>query len=399
MPRFEPFAGLRYDRTRTDLALVTAPPYDVIDAADRQALAERDRHNVVHIDVPVDDGSGADPYVAAAERLHAWQQDGVLTIDPAPSFTAYRMTFTDEAGHRHQTLGVIGALEVSRAADGGDVLPHERTTPKARSDRLRLLEATEANLSAVWGLSLAHGLSDAIAHDTKPDAEWTDPGGVTHEVWRIDDPNAVDRISALGSSAPVVIADGHHRYDVALTYRDERRKRAEGVAGPYDLTLAMLVELAPDQLVVQPIHRLLNGFGSMDALVAALDLSFTFRDAGPITPALGDRLVDEGALALLRPDGTAVLLHPKPGAFDGVDDLDSARLDHALAGLPHEQTYQHGVDLTAAKVASGEADAAVVLRPVTVAAIEAMANARGLMPPKSTFFAPKPATGVVIRLL
>lgn len=399
MPRFEPFTGLRYDRTRTDPALVTAPPYDVIDAADRRALAERDPHNVVYIDVPVDDGSGADPYVAAAGHLQAWQHEGVLTVDPAPSFTAYRMTFTDEAGQRHQTLGVIGALEVSRAADGGDVLPHERTTPKARSDRLRLLQATEANLSAVWGLSLARGLSDAIVHDAGPDAAWTDPGGVTHEVWRIDDPAAVDRISTLARSAPVVIADGHHRYDVALTYRDERRQRADGAAGPYDLTMAMLVELAPDQLVVQPIHRLLSGFGSMEALVAALDRSFTFKDAGPIMPALGDRLIDEGALALLRPDSTAVLLHPKPGAFDGVDDLDSARLDHALAGVPHEQTYQHGIDRTAAKVVSGEAGAAVLLRPVTVAAIEAMANARGLMPPKSTFFAPKPATGVVIRSL
>lgn len=396
MPRFEPFPGLRYDPVRADLALVTAPPYDVIDAADREALAQRDPHNVVHIDVPVD---GADPYADAADRLEAWRHDGVLIADAAPTFTAYRMTFTDEAGHRHQTLGVIGALEVSRAAEGGDVLPHERTTPKARSDRLRLLQATEANLSAIWGLSLAHGLSEAIAPDAEPDAEWTDPGGVTHEVWRIDDPATVDRISTVASSAPVVIADGHHRYDVALTYRDERRKRADGAAGPYDLTMALLVELAPDQLVVQPIHRLLSAFGALDDLIATLNLSFTFSEGGAVTPDVGDRLVDEAALGLLRPDGTVTLLSPKPGAFDGVDDLDSARLDHALAGLPHEQAYQHGVDLTAAKVASGEAGAAVLLRPVTVDAIEAMAHARGLMPPKSTFFAPKPATGVVIRSL
>ncbi len=396
MPRFEPFPGLRYDRARAELALVTAPPYDVIDAADRQVLAERDPHNVVHIDVPVD---GVDPYADAAARLREWRDEGVLTTDPAPTFTANRMTFIDEAGHRHQTLGVIGALEVSRATEGGDVLPHERTTPKARSDRLRLMQATEANLSAIWGLSLAHGLSAAISPDTAPDAHWTDPGGVTHEVWRIDDHAVVDRISELAGSAPVVIADGHHRYDVALTYRDERRKRADGAAGPYDLTLAMLVELAPDQLVVQPIHRLLSGFGSLDALVAALNVSFTFTGGGQVTPAIGDRLVEEGALALVRPDGTVTLLHPKPGAFDEVDDLDSARLDHALAGLPHEQAFQHGLDLTAAKVASGEAGAAVLLRPVTVAAIEAMAHARGLMPPKSTFFAPKPATGVVLRAL
>jgi uncharacterized protein (DUF1015 family) len=399
VPRFEPFPGLRYDRARADLALVTAPPYDVIDAADRQALAQRDPHNIVRIDVPVDDDGRADPYAAAADRLQAWQRDGVLTTDSAPSFTVYRMTFTDEAGHRHKTLGVIGALEVSRAAEGGDVLPHERTTPKARSDRLRLLQATEANLSAIWGLSLAHGLSDAIAPTTEPDAQWTDPGGVTHEVWRVDDAAAVEGVSQLAGSAPVVIADGHHRYDVALTYRDERRKRAEGAAGPYDLTTALLVELASDQLVVQPIHRLLTGFRSLDDLVTTLNLSFTFTDAGAVTPVIGDRLVQEGALALVRPDGTATLLHPRPGAFDGVDDLDSARLDHALADLPHEQTYQHGIDLTMGKVSSGEAAAAVLLRPVTVSAIEAMAHARGLMPPKSTFFAPKPATGVVIRSL
>ena len=157
MPRFEPFHGIRY--ATDDLSLVTAPPYDVIDAGERAALAARSPHNVVHIDLPV----GEDPYAGAARTFRGWIADGTLTVD-TPSLYLYRMTFTDEAGTPHHTLGVLGALGLEPPGEG-DVLPHEHTTPKAKSDRLQLMRATEANLSPVWGLSLASGLSKLLDTD------------------------------------------------------------------------------------------------------------------------------------------------------------------------------------------------------------------------------------------
>src|SRR4051794_1935275 len=152
------------------------------------------------------------------------------------------------------TLGVIGALGLEPPGQG-DVLPHEHTTPKAKSDRLDLLRATTANLSPIWGLSLSEGLSKLL----EPDAavalgRWSDGDGVGHELWRIDDERAIGRITETVGSAPVVIADGHHRYETSLAFAAERADLTGATA-----TLCYVVELAPDQLTVRPIHRLVRG--------------------------------------------------------------------------------------------------------------------------------------------
>ena len=254
MPRFEPFPAIRY-APDVEYAAVIAPPYDVLTAADRAALAARSPHNIVRIDVPVDER-----YDQARDYLDAWRADGTLVTDPTPTFSAYRMTFTDEVGTVHSTTGVIGALELMRPGEG-DVLPHERTTPKAKSDRLQLLRATDANTSAVWGLSLAKGLAALIEADTnvEPLVDVVDEESVRHQLWPISAPDSMHTIAALVGSAPVVIADGHHRYDTCLTYRAERRAANHELSGPYDLTLAFVVELAPGQLNVEAIHRLVGG--------------------------------------------------------------------------------------------------------------------------------------------
>ncbi|MDQ6695845.1 MAG: DUF1015 domain-containing protein, partial [Actinomycetota bacterium] len=183
MPRFEPFAGVRYDLVRFDVADVTAPPYDVLSASDRAALCARSDHNVVCIDLPAEE-PGVDRYVEAGKVFDRWRAEGALVTDRQPAFTIYRMDSTDDLGRPATTLGVIGALELSRP-DEGDILPHERTTPKARSDRLDLLRGTRANLSAVWGLSLATGLSDLLVDSEPPLASWTDDDAVEHSIWRV----------------------------------------------------------------------------------------------------------------------------------------------------------------------------------------------------------------------
>ncbi|MGA1261388.1 MAG: DUF1015 domain-containing protein, partial [Ilumatobacteraceae bacterium] len=222
-PAFLPFRALRYS-PRADLARVTAPPYDVLSADDRRRLAELDPYNIVAIDLPIsDDSSGGDnPYVAAANTLGAWRASGVLTHDTRPSFTLYRMRFTDASGAQRNTVGVIGALEVVDEGSGA-VLPHERTTPKAKTDRLDLTRATSCNLSPVWGLSLREQLSDALVAGGELLGEFRDDDGVTHRVERVDDPARVRSIASLVSSAPVLIADGHHRYAISRTFRDESR--------------------------------------------------------------------------------------------------------------------------------------------------------------------------------
>lgn len=395
MPRFEPFTGLRYALdSAVDLGELVAPPYDVVDDAQRAELAARSPHNAVHVDLPVA-RDAADRYDAAARLLHEWQRAGVLVTDPRPSFTIYRMGYVDDAGTTRHTTGVIGALELT--PPGTEILPHEHTTPKAKSDRLDLLRATRANLSAIWGLSLAKGLTDLLPVDDVPLAEVVDDDGVDHTVWRVDDPDVCAAVSAAVAEHPVLIADGHHRYETSLAYRHERE--AEGVVGGAAATMAYLVELVDDELTVRAIHRLLGGLPAGLDLEAALTPWFDPIGSPPADAPVTRTMVDAGCLCLVLP-GREVLLRPRPEALTDARDLDSSRLDAALATLPpHTLTFQHGVENVRRAVASGQASAGVLLRPATVAQIEATAHGGERMPPKTTFFHPKPRTGLVYRAL
>ena len=400
MPRFAPFAGIRYASPLHDPATVTAPPYDVISATERAALVRADPSNVVVIDLPVPDGSGEDPYERAAATWRAWQDDGTLVADTDPTFTVYRMDSVDDDGRARRTTGVIGSLALSPPGVDG-ILPHEFTTPKAKSDRLELLRATGANLSPVWGLSPAPGLTDLLDVEARePHARFTDDHGVTHSAWIVSDPVTVDAVAAAVSSHPVVIADGHHRYETSLAYLDERRRAAADGGPPVggaEAVLCYVVELAEDELAVDPIHRLVSGLPAGLDLVAAFEPYFVLEPVDLPDEGVISMLRREGALGLVLPSG-CWLARPRPDALREARDLDSSRLDVALAALPDPSvTYQHGVDHIREAVVDGTAQAGVLLRPATVAQIVNIAHGGERMPPKTTFFTPKPRTGVVFR--
>jgi uncharacterized protein (DUF1015 family) len=404
VPRFEPFTGLRYrldtlHERGVSLDDVIAPPYDVIDSTEREALAKRSPYNAVHVELPVEDPQRHhDRYQAARHLLDAWQLEGAIGEDGEPSFYLYRMSYRDGHGARHQTSGVIGALGLA-VPGAGDVLPHERTMPKPKGDRLQLLRECKANLSPVWGLALARGLSSALDTSGPPIAAATDSEGVEHQLWKISQPVAVEELSAVVASAPVVIADGHHRFETALAYQEERRAATSGKPGDYDLVMALIVELAEDQLVVRPIHRLLgglpDGFDLPEALAARFYVSHLDH---PDPRRLASEMAEEAAMAMVT-KGATWLLRPRPDtvAAAGVD-VDSGLLDVALAELPdHDVSYEPGWDRAVDAVERGTAQAAVLLRPASVAAIAEAAHEGLRMPPKTTFFHPKPRTGMVFR--
>jgi uncharacterized protein (DUF1015 family) len=377
VPRFTPFAGVRYATPDGNLDALVAPPYDVISAEDRAHLVDQSPHNAVRIELPAEEG-GDDRYAVAARLWREWRSSGVLADEPAPAFYAYRMTFRADDGSERRTLGVLGALELSAPGEGG-ILPHERTTAKDKADRLNLLRSCQANLSPIWGLSLATGLTALLPVAAAPTATAIDEDGNRHELWVLPD-DAAPAISEAVASAPVVIADGHHRFETALAYRDE----VGGAAGAGSV-LAYVVELTEEQLAVGPIHRLLDGLPSPDAVAP-------FFDMEPV-----DDLPPQ-SMALVTPDGLWRLT-PKASTVAAAEaDLDSSRLDVALATLPGVQVrYQHGIDRVRAAVDKGEAQAAVLLRPATVAQIADTGRGGERMPPKTTFFFPKPRTGMVFR--
>ena len=391
MPRFEPFAGVRYDLDRVDLDDVVAPPYDVIGPEDQSALEARSPYNVVRIDLAREDG-GRDRYTTARCLFDEWLTAGILRTDPEPGFYAYRMGYHDADGHSRQIVGVLGALEVVAPGDG-DVLPHEETQPRVRDDRLKLLRACRADLSPVWGLSMADGLTDlAGASSGAPVARCTDEEGVHHRMWRLTQPGVVEAVAETVASAPVVIADGHHRYATALAHRDELAG-----AGGSDLLMALVCELADGQAGVRPIHRLISGLPADFDLVGALEPFFEPVDAGTGMATLPDGMAEAGGLGLVLGGDKACLLLPRS---DGAGEPDAALLDQALATLPaHTLGFEHSLDSVLAQVSAGEVSAGVLLRPVDVHHIARAAVAGRRMPTKTTFFHPKPRTGMVFRRL
>lgn len=395
MPRFEPFHALRF-ADNGNLGVYCAPPYDVLSDYDRQQLAAQSAHNIVHIDLPIADPP-SDAYANASHLLQSWIKDGVLQRDDEPSLTLYRTSFTDETGKSRNIVGVIGSLEVVDEGAGG-VLPHEQTTPKAKTDRLDLTRATDANLSPVWGLSTKFGLSALLSEPGKPVGSVVDAEGVIHSVERVVDKSRIESICAAVSSSPVVIADGHHRYAISRTFRDEVRARTQSKDTGAELTLTYINELVEEQLSVAAIHRFYNG-ASADDLRKALTQFYTFEAATSVDDKTLQEMYKRGSLVFIDDRMSVSWMTPKVGVFDSVRELDSARLEYALAGVDHTVGYQHGATEVQELVASGRATAAILIRPVSVAEIRRTADEGLLMPPKSTFFTPKLRTGLVMREL
>lgn len=398
MARFEPLQATTYDPGRVVADDVIAPPYDVVSPAERAALARRSPYNAIHVELPADDsGSSVDRYEAAARLWGAWHEEGVVRVDSEAAFYLYRMTFRDQHGELRSTTGVLGALGLD-PKHGGDVLPHEETTPKDKYDRLSLLRAARANFSPIWVLSVADGLAKACAEAVLEAGDgWsaTDDEGVLHERWRLrGDTEEARRITELIADAPVLVADGHHRYETACTYLEERpgEPGADGV-------LALAVALTDEQLSVEAIHRVVRGVDP-ERFRRQLEKWFVVSAGPERSDDLALAMRAEGALGLVTAGGRW-LLRPRPELEKAAgDDLDSARAAVALGDLGVSDVgYEHGVRRVSKMVEAQLAEAALLLRPVSVDQIARVAEGGRRMPPKTTFFRPKPRTGMVFREL
>lgn len=388
MPLFEPFRAIRYSAA-ANIERNVAEPYDVLSEDDANLLRDRDDHNIVWIDLPE---GGKDRYEMAGFRLDEWLREGILENDERDCFTIYRMSFTDSDNVHREVAGVVGALKVvDKKSD--EILLHERITKKDEEDRLELMKATAANTSPVWGLTRAAGLTKVLG---KPGIHLSSVvvDGVRHTIEKVEDPRRIRAISRLISKAQVVLADGHHRYTVSRTYRDLVRKEL-GKHTDAEFTLAFISEFSEDQLNIEAHNRVYDGISLKD-LKRDLSGSFTFEE---FTEQLDETTVKKIAatkrFVLVDSKGNALWLVPRPGAFMGVRDLPGARLEHALAGSFAKVSYVHGIDQTIK--AAEDATAAILVSPVSFSEIAEAANKGKLMPPKSTYFTPKPLTGFVIR--
>jgi len=405
LPAFRPFEGARYDCDVTggELHSLVAPPYDVVDDDEHAALEAAHDCNSVRLILPRDERADGDRYARAASVFGAWVRDGILVVDSPARFYAYRM----EYGGRH-TRGVIGALGLPEPGRN-DVLPHERTLPKAKSDRLALLREMRVNVDPIWALSLGTGLTEQ-AERARPLCTCTDPDGVRHELGAIEDPAAIAAISAAVDANRLVLADGHHRFETAINYRNERRAAGIDDTGASAI-MTFVVELADDELCIEPIHRLIDLPAGTDVRAPLAD-AFEFTPAGPVTPEGVEDLVAQmrsrGGLGLVDGQGLALAV-PRAAVraaaladeHPAVAETDAAVVDAVVVPRLPDATwhYRHDAAAVAALVDKGIASAAILCSPVSVNQTRAAALAGARMPQKTTFFWPKPRTGMVFRPL
>jgi uncharacterized protein (DUF1015 family) len=412
MADVQPFRALHYDLGAAgDLQALAAPPYDVIDDAQRAELVSRSPYNVVEIDLPRADG---DPYAHAAEVFEAWQRDGILVRDEQPAIWALAQDYTGPDGVRRTRHGLFARVGIEDYGPG-KVRPHERTHPGPKEDRLKLTRATRANLSPIFSLyddppGAAWG---AVAPhlDGAPWGEVTDEDGTTHRLWRVADPDAAAAVTQALAGAELLIADGHHRYETARVYQQE---------GGADHVLMCLVALQDPGLTVFPTHRLITGLDQerREALRAALerDWESTPIDAAELEPT-GDGPVRMGyydahdkrplMLTLRDPSIADAALPDKPEPYRRLDTavLEALILKGAL-GMSEDDIshfnglgYARSTDQAREQVESGAAEAAFFMRGTPVEQVRDVAGAGESMPPKSTYFFPKVLTGMVFNPL
>jgi uncharacterized protein (DUF1015 family) len=416
MADIQPLRALHYDLNVTgSLQDVVAPPYDVIDEAQRAQLIARSPYNVVSIDLP----EGDDPYAAADEMLEHWRMQGAVVRDSEPALWALQQDYTAPDGRRLSRRGFFARVRVQEYGPGR-IRPHERTHPGPKEDRLRLTRATRANLSPIFSLySDPTGAAQAALEPSVAEQAWgeaTDEDGTVNRLWRIGDGEAISAVQGALASAELLIADGHHRYETARVYADEI-----GGEGEHRYVLMCLVALEDPGLTVFPTHRLVRGLDSdrRQALREAITRDFEVQEVprDEIAPPEGT-----GPLELGYIDSH----HRKPYRLRLKDQAtaDSALADHAEAyrrldtgilealllkgalGMTDEDIshlngfgYARDGEQALGLIDSGTFDAAFIMRPTPVAQVREVAAAGENMPPKSTYFFPKILTGMLFNPL
>jgi len=417
MADVQPLRALHYDLSVVGpLADVVAPPYDVIDAGQRAALIERSPFNVVALDLP--EGK-PDPYAAAGHLLESWQLQGALVRDSEPAVWAHTQDYSGPDGRTLTRRGFFCRVRIEDYGPGR-VRPHERTHPGPKEDRLRLTRATRANVSPIFSLysDPSNAAWEALAPATlqAPWGEVTDPDGTVHRLWRVSDPEAIAAVQAATQEAELLIADGHHRYETMQAYAQEI-----GGEGEHRYILMCLVALEDPGLTVFPTHRLVRGLDTarQEALAQALRRDFEIAEVpvAEIAPAPGTGPLELGYIDShsgrpwrLTLKDQAIADAALAGRSEAYRHLDTGVLETLLLkgalGLSDEDIshfnglfYARDTEEALAMVASGEYDAAFLMRPTPVQQVRDVAAAGENMPPKSTYFFPKLLTGLLLNPL
>lgn len=430
-----PFRAVRYAASAGDLGSVTAPPYDVISPEKQKRLYEKDPHNIVRIDFGLElptDSDRENRYTRSRVLLKDWLREGVLVRDPEPSFYLYDQTFMIEGRGTYCRRGFFALRRLEEFREGG-VRPHEKTLSAPKEDRLLLMKATEANLSSIFSLysDPTGGLKGLLDPHFKknPLAAFTDGDGIGHRFWKVSDPTLFDKADRILQGRSLFIADGHHRYETAVTYRNwmrERHPKAPDEAA-FNYVLMFLADMDDPGLVVLPTHRAVKGlkFNTKD-LMGGLRRWFEVQE---VSPGRQEQLIGDLRGTPPRKHRIGVLIGGSSEMFrieiseEKLDDLPSLRglptvarrVDTAilhtvilrdLLGLAEEDQKDPRFirfikdDREALRAAKDpETQAVFLVNPPSMDLLRQVGEAGLVLPPKTTFFYPKILTGLVINPL
>ncbi len=421
MAEIRPFRALRFNTEKAgEIGQLVCPPYDIISDEQRKGYLAKNPCNIIRLELP----KGENPYQTAGDTLKQWMEQGILRQDEQESIYIYEEEFTVNGLHT-KFKGCIVRVRLEEFSKG-IVLPHEETLSKAKEDRFNLMKATNCNFSQIYSLYMdpEHEITnrlDALS-DAAPENELTDSDGVTHRLWIVSDQSEIAAICKAFADKKLYIADGHHRYETALNYRNYCRENKIG-SGEEDYVMMMLVDMEHPGLVVLPTHRLVRDLPQFDKenLLTACREYFDVTEEEDINSAEAKlkTLYDDGKkafafycggsgytlLVLRDTDALARLLPDKSAAFQGLD----VTVLHTLVlekifGIDADNmakqinlTYVKQFEDAVAAVEKGDAQCAFILNPTKVTEIRDVAAAGEKMPQKSTYFYPKLITGLVMN--
>lgn len=422
MAKVAPFRGIRYNPDLVDLGQTTSPPYDVISPADRDYFHALHPKNMVRLilglELP-DDDETKNRFTRASSYLDEWLAEGTLIQDDKPAFYAYEQHYAWR-GRRKTVRGFIAAVKLHDYADRV-ILPHENTLAKPKSHLVPLIRATNANLDSVYALypdqeHVVDAILDRVAA-TAPLEEATDRQGVRHQLWKVNGEADIATITQTLADRQMVIADGHHRYETSLGYRDELRARDGNPADeqPYDYVMMTLVNVYAPDVIIFPTHRMVRNLSDdlLEGLDSSLGEMFELVPSGRESlladmearggKAIGIYRSGRAYLAILK-DGLGELI-PGPAAAQSLDlnVLHQLILERSL-GIDKERlrqeanvTYTRNEQEAMDRVDAGEYQVSFLLNPMRLEVVLEIAQAGEKMPQKATYFYPKLLSGLVMR--
>ncbi|GAB63697.1 MAG: DUF1015 domain-containing protein [Candidatus Jettenia sp.] len=435
MAIIKPFQGLRFNQDIIhDISSVVTPPYDVISPQDQERYYQAHPNNIIRLDLGKDisgDTEKVNKYTRAAEFLNTWKKNGILKQEDAPAIYIYDQEFL--SGNTWITRRGFIALVKLEPFDKGHIYPHEQTLSGPKADRLKLIQSCQANLSSIFALFPdENNIIDTYLSTitiAKPKVDFVDDGGVKNKLWIIKENTIIDRLISLMKEKPLFIADGHHRYETSLTYREQMRKEQSGLGNdlPLDYVMMMCVSMNNHGLKVLPAHRLIRNIKDyrFDHILRSIQEAFTvvpldsrYKIEDFISHLHAETKSHTFGMYVGQKDAYYTLHLSNQKLLDTVFANDHPEWKHIDTGILHGMIINKILGINASDVTlkdyvkyvkdereavafvkSGQYQLAFFLKPTPIEQVKEIAIERKVMPPKSTYFYPKLITGIVINSL